>query len=652
VNLSNEFATTPDNAGDFAAWAEVYDQQANPLLSLEERYLARLLPECKARHVLDVGCGTGRWLTRLARCEPASLLGMDSSARMLDLAQAKQLPNTALQYGALPSLPVPSASADLILASFVMSYVEDLGRTAAELARVTRANGDLFISDMHPETSVALGWKRGFDANGQSFRLTTQTWPLTRLIEEFTSNGFSLAAHIEPHFEKPERALFLARGKEEAWQQAAGMPAIYMLHLRRLPLATPRPVTPVSTGALSLQDAQCALGARERLTASVSVDRGSVASISSPQAGNAPSIDLRGYLLLPGLVNSHEHLEFALFPRLGSPPYQNTTQWAHDIRANAEETIALHRQVPKDIRLWWGGIRNLLCGATTVCQHNPLHAALQDDDFPVRVVANYGWEHSLTFAKDIPGALQRTSAGHPFFIHACEGIDDASAEELSALDDIGVLDERSILVHGLALDDQGTDLLNARRSALVICPSSNQFLFQKTHTLERLRSIERLALGSDSPLTANGDLLDELRFAHAACGLRADELYGMVTDRAADIVRLDRGEGTLRVGAVADFIAIEARPGTPAEVLAGASWRDVELVCVGGRVHLASQNIIARLSPELRQGLAPLMVEDTLRWLRAPISALLQAAENVLGIGNVRVGGLRASRADGWLDAS
>ena len=61
--LSNETA--------FNEWAHVYDKGANPLVALEERFLKGLMPSIEGKDVLDVGCGTGRWLERLCHFDTA-----------------------------------------------------------------------------------------------------------------------------------------------------------------------------------------------------------------------------------------------------------------------------------------------------------------------------------------------------------------------------------------------------------------------------------------------------------------------------------------------------------------------------------------------------------------------------------------------------
>lgn len=642
-----QVGTAGTNAEAFAAWAPIYDQQQNPLLALEERYLSRLLPDTADRNVMDLGCGTGRWLKYFARTGAASLCGIDGSSAMLEAAAARQLANVRLLRAELPCIPVESDSIDLALASFVLSYVKELEDCATELARVLRIGGDLFISDMHPYTAGTLGWSRSFSDGGQTYGLVFENRRIADVIDIMESRGFSPVACLEPRFGASESDQFRRCGKDAAWRAVDGMPPIYLLHFRRAPSRHDEPFT------FTLQGGQCALGPRELLPASVSVQEGAISSIlgesRSPAydvAQKPQDLDLRGYLVFPGLVNAHDHLEFALFPRLGTGAYGNATEWARDIHAKEAETIALHKKVPKAVRLWWGGIRNLLCGVTTVCHHNRLDPLLRSSQFPVHVVQEYGWEHSLAFGGDISAALQRTPYLEPFLVHAGEGVDADAASELHTLDTSGALEGRTVLVHGLAIDEAGVRLLNERGSAVIICPTSNYFLFHKNHSSAQLQAIDRLALGSDSPLTADGDLLDEIRFAHRVCQVPAERLYRMVSDGAARILCLRQGEGTLRVGSLADFTVIRQRPGDPLDILSTLSWRDVELVIVAGQVRLASGEILHRLPPSAARGLTALKIEDQWRWLRGPASLMLQSAESVLGIGNVRVGGLQIRGAE------
>src|SRR5262249_40034352 len=143
-----------------------------------------------------------------------------------------------------------------------------------------------------------------------------------------------------------------------------------------------------------------------------------------------------------------------------------------------------------------------------------------------------GWAHSLAMDAQLENKHRSAPKDVPFVLHACEGLDEASADELSDLDRRGLLDDRTILVHGLALTAEGIALLNARGATLVWCPTSNQFLFGRTHALQTIASVHRVSIGSDSPLTAAGDLLDEIRLAHRAIGVSADALYRMVFDGA------------------------------------------------------------------------------------------------------------------------
>jgi hypothetical protein len=350
-------------------------------------------------------------------------------------------------------------------------------------------------------------------------------------------------------------------------------------------------------------------------------------------------MDLSGFLIMPGLINAHDHLQFALHPRLGEPPYSNYIDWGEDIHSRSSEVIAKHRRVPKKVRLWWGGLRNLLCGVTTVCHHDPLWPELQRQDFPVKVVQGYGWAHSLILGGDFGRARSATPADSPFIVHACEGVDNHAQEEIFALDRLGVLDDHTVLVHGLALDDAGLVLMQERGVSLIVCPSSNMFLFRQLPNQGCFDAIQNVSIGSDSPLTAEGDLLDEIRFAINSCGISSETAYRMVTESPATILRLRDTEGSIRVSGAADLIGLRDTGYDAIDRLQTLSATDVEFVMIGGRIQLASEHIWKRLPPSAKVDMHPLWVENSIRWLRAPVEELLRKAEAVLGAGKVRVGG-------------
>jgi len=229
----------------------------------------------------------------------------------------------------------------------------------------------------------------------------------------------------------------------------------------------------------------------------------------------------------------------------------------------------------------------------------------------------------------IPGA--EIPKNLPFILHAAEGVDGESAEEIFELDRLQVLDDRTVLVHGLGLSSDGISLLNHRGAALVWCPTSNLSLFGRTRSWESLARVNNLVLGSDSPLTAAGDLLDEIRYAHVTTGVEAAELYRLAITRPADVFRFDDGRGAIRPGAAADLIAVRDGGASPANILAQMSSNDVEIVVVAGRLQLASEALFGRLPDELTAGLQPLEVDGQTRWVRAPLGRLFGEATEVLG---------------------
>jgi cytosine/adenosine deaminase-related metal-dependent hydrolase len=386
--------------------------------------------------------------------------------------------------------------------------------------------------------------------------------------------------------------------------------------------------------AMTLKGARIALGAAESVPLDLGVRAGRITF--TPRRGDA-TLDLRGYLILPGLINAHDHLEFNLFPRLGRGPYPNATAWAEDIYRPDRPPVSQHLLVPKPVRLFWGGVKNLLSGVTSVLHHNPYQPDVFGRGFPVRVIRRHGWAHSLRFSPGFATRYAATDAAVPFVIHAGEGSDAEATGEIDRIDKAGALGASTVIVHGAALDGGGIRLMKSRRAALVWCPTSNCFTLGRTVPQSVLRSGIPIALGTDSALTADGDLADELRAALRH--IEPARLYDMVTGTAARILRLSSGEGTLREGGVADLVVVRDPGPRPADALAAL---DPELVIVGGRIKLSTPAMAERLGlRKLR--LQPIEVEGRgLKLVECDAGLLARSAARALG-GEFRLAGKRVT---------
>lgn len=212
--------------GAYQLWAEHYDSSVNPLLALEERRMASQLEDFAGKDVVDLGCGTGRWLKKLEKLRPRSLTGIDLSPAMLEQARLKCVPSTRLLQGDCIETPLSDWSADRVLASFVLSYLPDLSVFAREAARILRPGGTIHVSDLHHNTA-SYGWRRTFRAAGTVFEIETYRYTLDRLIETMSSMGLRLDQAAEWPFGPPEGAIFKRAGKLDAFHQVESLPVVY-----------------------------------------------------------------------------------------------------------------------------------------------------------------------------------------------------------------------------------------------------------------------------------------------------------------------------------------------------------------------------------------------------------------------------------------
>jgi SAM-dependent methyltransferase len=131
-----------------------------------ERTAAQLYPAARVlvdhaapapgERVVDVGCGTGN-AALLAAARGAVVTGVDPASRLLGVARERARAeglDVTFVGGEAQALPVPDASADLVLSVFGVIFAADPGAAAAELARITAPTGRVVLSAWIPEGAI------------------------------------------------------------------------------------------------------------------------------------------------------------------------------------------------------------------------------------------------------------------------------------------------------------------------------------------------------------------------------------------------------------------------------------------------------------------------------------------------------------------
>ena len=150
--------TTAPTASDsvetalWAAYARVYDNLLH--LTGYRRLLDAVADAADVDtgdHVVEVGCGTGNVLQRLARHRPGTLLGIDGSGPMLARARRKlrrsPVPTELRQDDVVAGLAdLPSGSVDRLVAVNVLYALHDRDAFWREARRVLRPTGSVVVS--------------------------------------------------------------------------------------------------------------------------------------------------------------------------------------------------------------------------------------------------------------------------------------------------------------------------------------------------------------------------------------------------------------------------------------------------------------------------------------------------------------------------
>ncbi len=228
-------------------------------------------------------------------------------------------------------------------------------------------------------------------------------------------------------------------------------------------------------------------------------------------------------------------------------------------------------------RLFLGGLRNLLAGASAVLHHHPDHRSLSQEGFPVRVQRRYGFAHSPGLTAALRRTYRTSDRRVPWVVRAAEGSDPGLRAEIEALAAANVLRQNTVIVHGTALAPEDGARLSAARASLAWCPESDRRLYGTTAPVAALRAAGvAVGLGSDAPGAGARDALSNLGAARREGAFDDETLLRLATRGSGAVARLP--VGGFEEGAVADLLAVR----DPGRLLAG-DRRAIALLVVRGR---------------------------------------------------------------------
>lgn len=142
----------------FNSIADDWDRLTNEILDGFDLPAAVLenMPQCKV--ACDLGCGTGVVLEKM-KSKARSVIGVDGSARMLELAKRRFLPeddSVSLRIGDLCHLPLRDAETDFASVNMVLHHLPSPVDVLKEVRRVLTPKGTLVITDFNSHTDERM----------------------------------------------------------------------------------------------------------------------------------------------------------------------------------------------------------------------------------------------------------------------------------------------------------------------------------------------------------------------------------------------------------------------------------------------------------------------------------------------------------------
>jgi cytosine/adenosine deaminase-related metal-dependent hydrolase len=364
-----------------------------------------------------------------------------------------------------------------------------------------------------------------------------------------------------------------------------------------------------------------------------------------PRPSDVPAVDIESAAILPGLVNTHTHLELTGFEgRVAGIEFATWIRQLRELKTTrtaaeyldaarrglqdcfaagittvadtgdsgavlqalaeadgsgiayqevfgphpdqASESLAKLQMRVRDLSAWAGGrVRIGVSPHAPYTVSGPLFS----------VVARWARSEGLPLAVHIaesPAETQFLRAGSGPFADAwlARGIPLPSSVNRSPIEwlaEHGVLTERTLCIHAVQVSPGDIRRMAESGVAVAHCPLSNRTHGHGAAPLAALLDAGiRVGLGTDSVVSVGRlDLMAEARAARSLTSLDADNMIELCTLGGARALGIDSDTGSLRQGKWADFTVIRLTnaSASPAAQLLASSSHDVMLTYLGGR---------------------------------------------------------------------
>jgi 5-methylthioadenosine/S-adenosylhomocysteine deaminase len=320
----------------------------------------------------------------------------------------------------------------------------------------------------------------------------------------------------------------------------------------------------------------------------------------------APVVDVGASIVMPGLVDLHNHLAYNTLPLWTEPaqttPFLHHNSWTRADTYSASTTwpaYALITACPNELLAYVE--TKAIVGGTTTIQGSPpknrprdgwLVRNVEDETFGTRD-ANLVYASTLTGKPPmLADRANRMRQGSTFIYHCSEGRRGSIvAREFTDADHAGCLQERFVAVHANAVDP-GAFASWRQPGTIAWSPFSNLWLYGQTTDVRAARKHGiSICLGSDWAPSGTKHVLGEVKVARLVAdeqdwSMTDEEIVEMVTSAPGDALARSwqRQVGRLQPGAIADVLVLKASRGArPYARVLSATERDVELVVIEGR---------------------------------------------------------------------